>query len=302
MNLLVTGAFAWTEEELNTLKQLGHEVMFMQQEKDALPCDAAWVEGVVCNGLFLSHPIEQFTSLKYIQLTSAGFDRVPMDYVKSKGIHIFNARGVYSIPMAEFAISGVLELYKDKRLFYGQQKDHAWVKHRDIRELSGKKVCIIGCGSVGTECAKRFQAFGCHVVGIDVMPYQNKWYEQIVTLHRLSDILPTCDIVVLTLPLTEETKGIISKQRLESLKEGAVLVNISRGAVVDQKALEAVLSNKRIEAVLDVFDAEPLAADSPLWDMDNVVISPHNSFVGDGNHERLCAMMFDHLEKQDMIQ
>lgn len=176
------------------------------------------------------------------------------------------------------------------------------MKHRDIRELSGKKVCIIGCGSVGTECAKRFQAFGCHVVGIDVMPYQNKWYEQIVTLHRLNDILPTCDIVVLTLPLTEETKGIISKQRLESLKEGAVLVNISRGAVVDQKALEAVLSNKRIEAVLDVFDAEPLAADSPLWDMDNVVISPHNSFVGDGNHERLCAMMFDHLEKQDMIQ
>lgn len=104
MNLLVTGAFAWTEDELNKLKQLGHEVIFMQQEKDKLPCSPEWVEGIIGNGIFLSHPIEQFTSLYYIQLTSVGFDRVPMDYVKTHNIQIHNARGVYSIPMAEFAI------------------------------------------------------------------------------------------------------------------------------------------------------------------------------------------------------
>ena len=108
MNLLVTGAFACTESDLNQLRECGHEVIFMQQEKSPLPCDASWVEGVICNGIFLSHPIEQFANLRFIQLTSAGFDRVPMDYIKEHGIEIHNAGGVYSIPMAEFAICGVL--------------------------------------------------------------------------------------------------------------------------------------------------------------------------------------------------
>ena len=97
MNLLVTGAFAWTEEELEMLGKMGHQVVFMQQEKDEMPCSPDWVEGVICNGLFLSHSIEKFTSLRYIPLTSAGFDRVPMDYVKAHDIRIcllYTSRGV----------------------------------------------------------------------------------------------------------------------------------------------------------------------------------------------------------------
>ena len=99
--------------------------------------------------LFLSHPIEKFTNLRYIQLTSAGFDRVPMEYVKVHNIEIRNARGVYSIPMAEFALCGVLQLYKQSRFFMENQKARTWEKHRRLLELSGKTVCIIGCGSVG---------------------------------------------------------------------------------------------------------------------------------------------------------
>lgn len=299
MNLLVTGAFAWTEEELMALEQIGHQVVFMQQEKDVLPCEAAWVEGVVCNGLFLSHSIEQFTSLKYIQLTSAGFDRVQMDYVKSHGIRLFNARGVYSIPMAEFALSGVLEFYKQKRFFYENQKAHLWEKHRGVQELYGKKVCIVGCGSVGTECAKRFKAFGCQVVGVDVMPYLSECYEQMVALDGLDELLPTCDVMVLTLPLTNETEGLISRMRLNSLKDDAVLVNIARGAVVDQDALADELKRKRISAVLDVFDTEPLATDSPLWELENVVITPHNSFVGGGNHKRMLRVIIDNIQRAE---
>ena len=117
MKILVTGAFTGREDILLQIKQLGHEIVFMQNESDKLPIAAETVEGVICNGLFLHHPIEEFASLKYIQLTSAGFDRVPMDYVKEKGIKIFNARGVYSIPMAEFALCGVLSLYKQNAFF-----------------------------------------------------------------------------------------------------------------------------------------------------------------------------------------
>ena len=148
MKLLITGAWQVSNEQLNQIKLMGHSVVFMQNEKDELPCDYCEVEGVVCNGLFLHHSIEKFTNLKYIQLTSAGFDRVPIDYVKEKGITIFNARGVYSIPMAEFAISGVLQLYKQTNFFRKNQEDCAWVKHRELLEIYGKTVSIVGCGTV----------------------------------------------------------------------------------------------------------------------------------------------------------
>ena len=87
----------------------------MQQEKERIPCDYTWIEGVICNGLFLYHDIELFQNLRFIQLTSAGYDRVPMNYIQQHGIDIYNARGVYSIPMAEFAVSGVLQIYKKSR-------------------------------------------------------------------------------------------------------------------------------------------------------------------------------------------
>ena len=200
MNLLVTGAVARTEKELAMLRELGHKVVFMQQEKDSLPCEAAWVEGIIGNGIFLSHPIEQFTSLRFIQLTSAGFDRVPMDYVEQHGIEIHNARGVYSIPIAEFAVSGVLQLYKRSRYFHENQKATKWEKHRGLLELFGKNVCIVGCGSVGTECAKRFKAFGCSVVGVDIKPYQNALYDTMLPLDSLDEALMQADVTVLTLP------------------------------------------------------------------------------------------------------
>ena len=296
MNLLVTGAFDWTEKELNMLRAIGHKVVFMQQEKTPLPCDAAWVEGIIGNGIFLSHSIEKFTSLRYIQLTSAGFDRVPMDYVKQHGIEIHNARGVYSIPMAEFAVSGVLQLYKQSGYFHKNQKAHKWEKHRGLLELFGKNVCIVGCGSVGTECAKRFKAFGCSVTGVDIKPYQNRVYDTMLPLDSLDNVLTNADVTILTLPLTEETRHFINADRFAAMKRGAVLVNIARGAIVDTNALITALNTHLGGAILDVFEEEPLEEHSPLWDMENVILAPHNSFVGDGNRERLRGLILSHLE------
>ncbi len=299
MNLLVTGAFEWTEYELNILKNLGHEVVFMQQEKDDLPCEVAWVEGIIGNGIFLHHPIDQFTSLRYIQLTSAGFDRVPMDYVGEHKISIFNAKGVYSIPMAEFALCGVLQLFKKSVYFGNKQREHEWQKHRGVTELFGKTVCIVGCGSVGSECAKRFCAFGCNVIGVDVTPYASDYYEQMLPLDKLKSALIQADVIVLTLPLTNETRHIINKDCFLAMKTGSVLVNIARGAVVDTNALISALNSTLGGAVLDVFDPEPLPVESPLWDRSNVIITPHNSFVGDGNHERMLNLIIDNLERNE---
>lgn len=296
MNLLVTGAFDCTENELNKLRQLGHEVVFMQQEKSPLPCDAAWVEGIIGNGIFLYHPISEFASLRYIQLTSAGFDRVPMDYVSAHGIEIHNARGVYSIPMAEFALCGVLQLYKQSGYFHENQKVHKWEKHGGLLELFGKNVCIVGCGSVGTECAKRFKAFGCSVTGVDVKPYQNEAYDAMLPIKSLDDALTNADVIILTLPLTEETRHLINADRFAVMKHGVVLVNIARGAIVDTDALIVALNTHLGGAVLDVFEEEPLDESNPLWDMENVIITPHNSFVGEGNFSRLYTLMLKKIK------
>ena len=296
MKLLVTGAWRATQEQLNQIERMGHSVTFMQNEKDELPCAYEEVEGVIGNGLFLSHPIEKFTNLRYIQLTSAGFDRVPMDYVQERGIKIFNARGVYSIPMAEFALSGVLQIYKQARFFWEKQKERVWEKHRGILELLGKTVCVVGAGNVGTECAKRFRAFGCRVVGVDLYPREDENYEKIYPLAEIDECLSQADVVVLTLPLTEETREMMNEARFARMKQGSVLVNIARGAVIKEDALLNALDGKLLGAVLDVFTEEPLAAENPLWKKENVIITPHNSFVGDGNSNRLNQVILGNMD------
>ena len=295
MNLLVTGAWSDGKNCITELEVMGHTVVFMQYEKDELPCSYEWVEGVVCNGLFLSHPIGKFTNLRYIQLTSAGFDRVDMDYVKAHGIEIHNARGVYSIPMAEFALCGVLQIYKQAAFFRENQKRHLWEKHRGLLELAGKKVLIVGCGSVGNECAKRFAAFGCEVTGVDLFPREDSLYSKILPLDKLDDTLITADIVVLTLPLSEQTRHLMNDNKLSLLKDGAVLINIARGAIVDTEALIKHI-DRLGGAVLDVFEEEPLIDNSPFWGKPNVILTPHNSFVGEGNGERLRENISTNLE------
>lgn len=294
MRLLVTGAFKATKEQLNQIESLGHEIIFMQNEQGELPCDAKEIEGTICNGLFLYHPIEDFVNLKYIQLTSAGLDRVPMEYVNEHKIEIYNARGVYSIPMAEFAISGVLQLLKKSRFFYDNQKKHIWEKNRELQELTNKKVLIVGCGSVGFECAKRFKAFDCEIIGID--PYVNKgdYFDSIYAMDELDKQLELTDIVVLTLPLIDDTKHLFSKDELLKIKEGSILVNIARGAIIDTNALIEVVDHFG-GLVLDVFEDEPLSEDSPLWSYDKVIITPHNSFVGENNNERLFNVIKNNL-------
>lgn len=294
MNLLITGAWNDAKDHFDELEKMGHHIEFLQFEKEALPCPYEWVEGVICNGLFLFHEIEKFANLKYIQLTSAGFDRVPMEYVEEHQIEIHNARGVYSIPMAEFALFGVLELYKRGKVFLQNQAKYCWEKQRDLLELYGKKVCIVGCGSVGTECAKRFLVFGCEVIGVDLFPREDENYSSMSGLDMLEDILLECDVVVLTLPLTEETNHLMNESRFARMKRGAILVNIARGAIVDTEALIQVLPNLG-GVVLDVFEEEPLSAENVLWNMGNAIVTPHNSFVGDGNGKRLSKVILENL-------
>lgn len=297
MKLLITGALKITIGQTEQLKNLGAEIFFMQDEKGILPIEPSMIEGIICNGLFLYHDVKKFANLKFVQLTSAGFDRVPMDYCNDKGIKVLNARGVYSIPMAEFAVMGVLSLYKNSKFFFENQKNAVWEKHRGILELCGRTVAILGCGSVGTECAKRFNAFGCKVIGVDIVKVDNVGFDETYLIEDLDKVLHISDVVVLTLPLTDKTEGLIDADKFGKMKDGCVFVNIARGKIVKTDALTKALENKLFGAVLDVFEEEPLDKNSPLWEMDNVILTPHNSFVSDKNSDRLFMVIMENLEK-----
>ena len=244
----------------------------------------------MCNGLFLYNPIESFNSLRLIQLTSAGLDRVPLDYIRAHGIELHNAAGVYSIPMAEFAVCGILQIYKQSRFFAANQFQHKWEKHRGLLELSGKRVCILGCGDVGHEIAKRLKAFGCHITGVNRTVRVLPDFDAVLPLDALPDAAAVCDILICCIALTLETCGIVCKAVFDRLHPNAIFVNVARGALADEAALTAWLQSGG-HAVLDVFEEEPLPEDSSLWGMENMILTPHNSFVGEGNRERMWEMI-----------
>jgi len=296
MKLLLTGAFKYTDEQIEYLKSLGHEITFVQDERVPIEFDVSEIEGVICNGLFLYTPIEKFKSLRYIQLTSAGFDRVPMDYIKEHNIKIHKAKGVYSIPMAEFTVCGVLELYKQSKFFFENQKAHRWEKHRGLLELAGKAICVVGAGNIGTEVAKRFKAFDTTVTGIDLYPSENDYFDKVLSLTELENTLKTADVVVLTLPLTDDNKGFFDKSKFDLMKQSAIFVNIARGKLVnEQDLINALNTNQIAGAVLDVFNEEPLNENSALWDMPNTILTPHNSFISENNSLRMFKTITNNI-------
>ncbi len=300
MNLLITGAWNTPPNISLLLREMGYTLFFMQDELGDLPCEPGMIHGIVCNGLFLHHSVDLFPNLKFVQLTSAGYDRVPMEILSERGIRVFNARGVYDIPMAEFALCGVLQLYKNSAFFLRNRQEHTWLKYRDIPELEGKTVCIVGCGSVGTTCARKFHGMDCRVLGVDVYPVEHPAIERVYPFSQLTEALSQGDIVILTVPLLPETKHLMDSKAFAVMKQGAVLVNISRGAVVDTSALISALEGKLLGAVLDVFESEPLPKESPLWDMEQVILTPHNSFVGEGNATRLSSLILKNVQQYSL--
>lgn len=300
MKTLITGAAKFNEEQLSLLNAAGIETVFHQDERERVENPGRF-EAVVCNGLFMHNGIERFTALRFVQLTSAGLDRMPMDYARAHGITVKNAKGVYSIPMAEFAVCGILDLYKKSRFFAENQKQHRWEKHRGLSELFGKTACIVGMGDVGTETARRLKAFGCRIIGVNRSQRTDEAFDAVLPLEGLEEALEKSDIVVIAIALTDETKSIVRPLVPSKMKHGAILVNVARGALIDEAETAAALTDGRLSgAALDVFESEPLDEKSPLWEAsermpDNVILTPHNSFVGDGNGRRLFEVIYKNL-------
>lgn len=294
MKVLVTGAFG----QIETLRERFPEVTFdfWQNEKESVPNPDAY-EGVICNALLTLQDATAFSNLRFVQLTAAGYDRVPMQVLNGCGVRVYNAGDAYAIPMAEAAAWGVLTLYRKGKALLASAQCHAWEKQSGLREMYAKRVCIVGCGNYGRACARLFSAFGCFVTGVNRNGETMPGFDEIFDIALLKVALEHADIVVCALPLTNQTCGLFDSEVLAACKHGALLVNLSRGKIVcEQDMISALQSGRLGGAVLDVFAAEPLDKESPLWEMEQVIITPHNAYAGDGTAKRLLDVVCRNLE------
>lgn len=196
---------------------------------------------------------------------------------------VTTASGIYSPPLAEFALLGMLVHAKQLDRLRRDQQERAW-RQGPTGTLEGRTLCIVGTGSIGGEVARRARPFGLRILGVKrtVRPDDGAWdfADALYETSRLHEALGEADYVVLTLPATPQTVGLVDGAALAATKRGAYLVNIGRGKVVVEADLVEALGSGRLSgAALDVFEEEPLPGESPLWGMENVIVSPHTTDV-----------------------
>lgn len=234
--------------------------------------------------------IDTFPNLKWIQVSSAGTNHLPIDEWKAKGILITNARGVFSDPIAEWVVLYTLFFAKDVMSHLENQKAKVW-KRMNNQELADKTLLVLGTGSLGEAIADRFGPFGTRRLGINTSGKPNPHFDKTYPMSVLSSVLPFSDIVVITLPLNEATRNAFDRSCIEAMKTGSILLNVGRGRIVDEDALiEALKANRLRGAVLDVMATEPVPPESPLWTTENLYLTPHDSGTGHLTAERLITL------------
>ncbi|MCI3273485.1 D-2-hydroxyacid dehydrogenase [Streptomyces cylindrosporus] len=200
--------------------------------------------------------------------------------------------GVHGQPLAEFAVFGVLAGAKNLPLLRRRQRRHEWGGRWTMGQVSAQTVLVLGLGGIGRAVAAKLDALGATVVGTSRRDVTVPGVSTVVHPDRVVEVAPTVDAVVNTLPGTAATEHLVGKRFLDALRPGACLVNVGRGSVVDEAALLDALDSGRVGfAALDVFETEPLPADSPLWDHEQVLVSPHTAAL-DAAEDRLIAELF----------
>jgi phosphoglycerate dehydrogenase-like enzyme len=216
--------------------------------------------------------------LRWIHARSAGLDRVLAPEVVAHPAVVTNGRGAFSPALAEFVLGALLFFAKDLRRLVRQQEARAW-EGFDMERLEGRTVGIVGFGDIGRAVASRLQPLGMEILALRRRPElaaPDPLVTETFPPERLLDLMARADDVVLATPLTPQTRGLVGREAIAAMKRTAVLVNVGRGPVVDERALVEALEAGRLRgAALDVFETEPLPAESPLWRLPNVLLSPH---------------------------
>ncbi|WP_371069215.1 D-2-hydroxyacid dehydrogenase [Sediminibacillus sp. JSM 1682029] len=241
----------------------------------------------------MSAALNAASSLRWVQSWSAGVDSHPLEAFAERSIALTSANGVHAYPISETIFAMMLSLTRKIHAYVRNQQSKTWAHEHLKLELHRKTAGIIGMGAIGKETAKIAKAFGMKVIGVRHSQKPEEFVDEMVTTERLNEVLPSCDYVIVTVPLTSETHHLFGEKQFHTMKSSSFFINIGRGEVVDESALvEALQTEKIAGAGLDVFEKEPLPEDSPLWELDNVILTPHSAGSTEHYDKRLIEDIF----------
>jgi D-2-hydroxyacid dehydrogenase (NADP+) len=250
--------------------------------------------------------VERAPRLRWVHSTAAAVaNLLPLDEFAARGIIVTNSRGIQAVPIAEHVMGGLLVLARRFNVMSDAQRDRRWIQNELTRDawpwsLQGRKMTILGLGTIGQEVARRAHAFGISVTGIRRRLEQPAppFVERMVGPDRLHDALPGCDVLVISAPFISGTDGLIGAREIALLNAGAIIINVARGKIVDEAALIAAIQSGHLGgAVLDVFEREPLDRASPLWGLPNVIISPHSAGVRPDHWDEVIDLFSENLRR-----
>lgn len=244
---------------------------------------------------FLNH----FKKLKLIKLLTAGYDQVDLMMLKERGIALAYAKDVYSIQIAEDVLAKMLYFNRHLYHYYDLMKEKRWEFKTVKHELYQSTIGIIGAGSIGNEIAKRLKSFECKILGYRRSNMISNDYDSIYHDRKgLEYILKNSDYIIISLPLTQQTKHLIGMKELKLMKTSSILINVARGDIIDQEALINALNKDYIRgACLDVTSQEPLASSDPLWHAKNIFITPHQASSSPTMNDRMIDEVIKTLDK-----
>ena len=238
-------------------------------------------------------------ALEWLQTNSAGVEPYIQPGVLAGDTLLTNATGAYGLAIAEHMLGMLLELFKKLELYRDAQKSGAWQSQGAVKAVYGSTVLVLGMGDIGGEFAARCKALGAKVIGVRRSPRPCPEYaDEVHLLEDLDSLLPHADVVAITLPGTDATRGLMSRERLAKMKEGAVLLNVGRGFIVDTEALCDALERGHLSgAGVDVTDPEPLPPTHRLWNIPTAVVTPHISgfYHLRETHERIVGIFLENL-------
>ncbi|MDD6571432.1 MAG: D-2-hydroxyacid dehydrogenase [Thermoflexaceae bacterium] len=222
--------------------------------------------------------IQDAPNLKWIQMTWAGTDKYTRNPGFPEGVMLTSASGAFGVVISEYVIGAILNMYRRFPQYRKNQEMHLWMDMGSERCIYGKRVLILGAGNIGSETAKRLKTFGAYVSGVRRTSLKKEFFDEMHTLKELDEELKKADIVIGCMPNNDDTVGLLDYHRLREMKADTLFVNVGRGHLLQDGSLEKVLLEGHLSgAVLDVESVEPLPQDSVLWDMENVMITPHIS-------------------------
>lgn len=283
---------------MEKIRLLGYSIIEKSEKDLYFSEELKDVEVLVCYNPFKTLDISKFPNLKWIQLTSVGIDQVPINILKEKNIILTNNKSGYSIPIGEWIVLKLLEMHKNSKAFYQKQSEKIWKIDTSLLELYGKTIGFIGTGSIASEAAKRLKGFDVKILGLNTRGTNTEYFDQCYSIDKIKDMVKLCDAVVVSIPHTEKTHNLLNEEVFQEMKNGVYLVNIARGSIIHESAMIENLKNGKIKcAALDVFEKEPLDENNPLWEMENVIITPHNSWVSEMRDDRRFNIIYENLKR-----